>query len=207
MQKTPSLNAFIFDLGKVIVDWNPGYLLHEITADEAELKFLVEEVLDLEWFRAVDAGYPLSKAIAERSEIYPEYATAMQLYVDRWPETIRGLFEGTLEIVRELHASGVPLYVLSNWAGETWARVEQDFAFLDLFEDVIISGHVGMAKPDAAIFEKARDQFNVDPIATLFIDDSPKNVYAAKDVGFQAVVFETPEKLRRDLIDLGFFAS
>ena len=91
MQKTPSLNAFIFDLGKVIVDWNPGYLLHEITADEAELKFLVEEVLDLEWFRAVDAGYPLSKAIAERSEIYPEYATAMQLYVDRWPETIRGL--------------------------------------------------------------------------------------------------------------------
>jgi 2-haloacid dehalogenase len=207
MQKTPSLNAFIFDLGKVIVDWNPGYLLHEITADEAELKFLVEEVLDLEWFRAVDAGYPLSKAIAERSEIYPEYATAMQLYVDRWPETIRGLFEGTLEIVRELHASGVPLYVLSNWAGETWARVEQDFAFLDLFEDVIISGHVGMAKPDTAIFERARDQFNVDPIATLFIDDSPKNVDAAKDVGFQAVVFETPEKLRRDLIDLGFFAS
>jgi 2-haloacid dehalogenase len=207
MQKTPSLNAFIFDLGKVIVDWNPGYLLHEITADEAQLKFLVEEVLDLEWFRAVDAGYPLSKAIAERSEIYPEYATAMQLYVDRWPETIRGLFEGTLEIVRELHASGVPLYVLSNWAGETWARVEQDFAFLDLFEDVIISGHVGMAKPDTAIFERARDQFNVDPIATLFIDDSPKNVDAAKDVGFQAVVFETPEKLRRDLIDLGFFAS
>ena len=207
MQKSPPLNAFIFDLGKVIVDWNPGYLLHEITADEAQLKFLVEEVLDLEWFRAVDAGYPLSKAIAERSEIYPEYATAMQLYVDRWPETIRGLFEGTLEIVRELHASGVPLYVLSNWAGETWARVEQDFAFLDLFEDVIISGHVGMAKPDAAIFEKARDQFNVDPIATLFIDDSPKNVDAAKDVGFQAVVFETPEKLRRDLIDLGFFAS
>jgi 2-haloacid dehalogenase len=207
MQKPPPLNAFIFDLGKVLVDWNPGYLLHEITPDEAQLKFLVDEVLDLDWFRSVDAGYPLSKAIAERSEIYPQYAAAMRLYVDRWPETIRGFFEGTLEIVRELHASGVPLYILSNWAGETWARVEQDFAFLDLFEDVIISGHVGMAKPDIAIFEKARDRFNVDPAATLFIDDSLKNVDAAKGVGFQAVLFETPEKLRQDLIGLGVFAS
>ncbi|MDE0811756.1 MAG: HAD-IA family hydrolase, partial [Alphaproteobacteria bacterium] len=95
----------------------------------------------------------------------------------------------------------------SNWAGETWARVEQDFAFLDLFEDVIISGHVGMAKPDTAIFEKARDRFNVDPSVTLFIDDSSKNVDAAKKVGFQAVIFETPEKLRQDLLDLGVFAS
>ena len=207
MQETPPLNAFIFDLGKVIVDWNPGYLLHEIAPDETQLKFLVEEVLDLEWFRAVDAGYPLSKAIAERSEIYPEYADAMQLYVDRWPETIRGFFEGTLEIVRELHASGVPLFVLSNWAGETWARVEQDFAFLEFFDDVIISGHVGMAKPDDAIFKMARDRFNVDPAATLFIDDGLKNVEAAKVVGFQTVLFETPDKLRQDLIDLGVFAS
>jgi 2-haloacid dehalogenase len=131
----------------------------------------------------------------------------MQLYVDRWPETIRGFFEGTLEIVRELHASGTPLYVLSNWAGETWARVEQDFAFLEFFDDVIISGHVGMAKPNDAIFKMARDQFNVDPAATLFIDDGLKNVDAAKGVGFQAVLFETPEKLRQDLIGLGVFAS
>ena len=207
MQETPPLNAFIFDLGKVIVDWNPGYLLHEIAPDDEQLKFLVEEVLDLEWFRAVDAGYPLSKAIAERSEIYPEYADAMHLYVDRWPETIRGLFEGTLEIVRELHASDFPLYVLSNWAGETWARVEQDFAFLEFFDDIIISGHVGMAKPDTAIFEMARDRFNVDPAATLFIDDGLKNVDAAKVVGFQAVLFKTPEKLRQDLINPGVFAS
>ena len=207
MQKIPPLNAFIFDLGKVIVDWNPGYLLHEIAPDDEQLKFLVEEVLDLEWFRAVDAGYPLSKAIEERSKIYPEYADAMHLYVDRWPETIRGLFEGTLEIVWELHASDFPLYVLSNWAGETWARVEQDFAFLEFFDDIIISGHVGMAKPDTAIFEMARDRFNVDPAATLFIDDGLKNVDAAKGVGFQAVLFKTPEKLRQDLINLGVFAS
>lgn len=202
MTASTPINAFIFDLGRVIVDWNPGYLLREIVPDEAELKHLVEEVLDLEWFRAVDAGYPLSKAIAERAEIYPDYAEAMQVYVERWPETIRGLFEGTVQIVRELHAAGHPLYVLSNWASETWARVEGDFAFLEFFDDVIISGHVGVAKPDAAIFELARDRFAVDPAKTLFIDDGLKNVEAARAVGFNAVLFETPEGLRRDLNEL-----
>ena len=197
------INAFIFDLGKVIVDWDPRYLLHQISPDEARLKFLVNEVLDLEWFREVDSGYPLSKAIEERSRIYPDYATEMQVYVDRWPETIRGLFDCTLDIVRELHSAGFPLYVLSNWAAETWERVESDFDFLKYFDDVIISGHVGMAKPDTAIFELARDRFGVTPSSTLFIDDGPKNVEAARAVGFQAVVFQTTSGLRRDFASLG----
>lgn len=207
MNNGNSISAFIFDLGKVIVDWDPRYLLHQISPDEERLKFLVEEVLDLEWFREVDGGYPLSKAIEERSQMYPEYAAEMQVYVERWPETIRGLFEDTLDIVRELHDAGFPLYVLSNWAGETWARVEDSFDFLKYFDDVIISGHVGMAKPDTAIFELARDRFGVTPAATLFIDDGPKNTDAARTVGFQAVVFETAEGLRRDLASLDITAT
>tara|TARA_B100000459_G_scaffold147052_1_gene115057 strand:+ start:191 stop:817 length:627 start_codon:yes stop_codon:yes gene_type:complete len=202
MSDCQPINAYIFDLGKVIVDWDPRYLLHQISQDEDRLKFLVNEVLDLEWFREVDSGYPLSKAIEDRSRMYPEYATEMQVYVDRWPETIRGLFDCTLDIVRELHSAGFPLYVLSNWAGETWARVASDFDFLKYFDDVIISGHVGMAKPDTAIFELARDRFGVTPTTTLFIDDGPKNVEAARAVGFQAVVFETASGLRRDLASL-----
>lgn len=193
------LDAFIFDLGKVIVDWNPRYLLHEIVPDEDRLEVLVEEVLDLEWFRAIDAGYPLSKAIAERSAMYPDFADEMNVYVERWPETIRGLYEGTLDIVRELRRCDFPLYVLSNWARETWAMVEQDFAFLELFDDIIISGHVGVAKPDRAIFEMAEQRFNVNPATTLFIDDGPHNVAAAQTAGFQALVFTTPERLRQDL--------
>ena len=101
----------------------------------------------------------LSKAIAERSEIYPDYADAMQMYVDRWPETIRGFFDGTLDIIRKLHAAGFPLYIVSNWADETWVRVEEDMTFLKYFQDRIISGQVGVAKPDAAIFDMARDRF------------------------------------------------
>ena len=178
-------------------------MLHEIAPDEERLKFLVEEVLDLNWFRAVDAGYSLSKAIAERSEIYPDYADAMQMYVDRWPETIRGFFDGTLDIIRKLHAAGFPLYIVSNWADETWVRVEEDMTFLKYFQDRIISGQVGVAKPDAAIFDMARDRFQVEPKTTLFIDDGQKNVDAAIAAGFQAVLFETPEKLAFDLRSFG----
>ncbi|MEC8135227.1 MAG: HAD family phosphatase [Pseudomonadota bacterium] len=203
MKSNTEIQAFIFDLGKVIVDWDPRYLLHEIAPDEERLKFLVEEVLDLNWFRAVDAGYSLSKAIAERSEIYPDYADAMQIYVDRWPETIRGFFDGTLDIVRKLHAAGFPLYILSNWADETWVRVEEDMTFLKYFQDRIISGQVGVAKPDAAIFDMARDRFQVEPKTTLFIDDGQKNVDAAIAAGFQAILFETPEKLVFELRSFG----
>ena len=207
MKDEHQINAFIFDLGKVIVDWDPRYLLQEIAPDKDRLEYLVEVVLDLEWFSKVDSGYPLSKAIEERSQIYPGYAMEMQTYVDRWPETIRGLFEKTLDIVRELHTAGFPLYVLSNWADETWARVESGFDFLQYFDDIIISGHVGMAKPDKAIFELAREQFDVIPDSTLFIDDVPKNVEAAKAIGFQTVIFASPEGLRRDLAELNVFAK
>ena len=198
-----NIHAFIFDLGKVIVDWDPRYLLHEIAPEEERLKFLVEEVLDLDWFRSVDAGYPLSKAISDRSEIYPEYANAMQMYVDRWPETIRGYFEGTLDIVRQLHAAKFPLFILSNWAEDTWVRVEKEMTFLGYFQDRIISGQVGIAKPDRAIFEMAHERFQVDPKTTLFIDDAQKNVDAAIAADFEAILFETPEKLASDIRSFG----
>ena len=198
-----NIHAFIFDLGKVIVDWDPRYLLHEIAPEEERLNFLVEEVLDLDWFRSVDAGYPLSKAISERSEIYPEYADAMQMYVDRWPETIRGYHEGTLDIVRQLYVAKFPLFILSNWAKDTWILVEKDMEFLSYFRDRIISGQVGVAKPEKAIFEMAQKRFQVDPKTTLFIDDNQKNIDAAIAAGFESVLFETPEKLASDIRSFG----
>ena len=197
------VDAFIFDLGRVIVDWDPRYLLTEIEPDERELRILVEEVLDLKWFRAVDTGYPLSMAIAERAREYPGHAIALQAYIDRWPETIRGIFEDTVAIVEELRHKGYPLFVLSNWATETWAMVRDDFAFLEHFDDVVISGHVGLAKPDTQIFELARDRFGVEPAATIFVDDSAVNVAAAERFGFRTVCHENAVQLRRELHAMG----
>ena len=174
MTSNTKIQAFIFDLGKVIVDWDPRYLLHDIAPDEKRLKFLVEEVLDLNWFRAVDAGYSLSMAIAERSEIYPTMPMPCTCTSTVGRRRYAGSFDGTLDIVRKLHAAGFPLYILSNWADETWVRVEEDMTFLKYFQDRIISGQVGVLKPDAAIFDMARDRFQVEPKTTLFIDDGQK---------------------------------
>ena len=127
----------------------------------------------------------------------------MQMYVDRWPETIRGYFEGTLDIVRQLHAAKFPLFILSNWAEDTWVRVEKEMTFLGYFQDRIISGQVGIAKPDRAIFEMAQERFQVDPKTTLFIDDAQKNVDAALAADFEAILFETPEKLASDIRSFG----
>ncbi len=191
--------AFIFDLGGVIVDWDPRYLLREIVPDERELTFLVEEVLDLRFFRDVDSGRSLSEAVAARAERYPDHADALRAYIDRWPETIRGLYEETLDILDALAKQGYPLFALTNWASETWDRVSGDFIFLDRFEDIIVSGQVGMAKPDSKIFELSRDRFGVDPARTLFIDDNPANIAAAREFGFAAFRFSSPAELRKQL--------
>ena len=127
----------------------------------------------------------------------------MQMYVDRWPETIRGYFEGTLDIVRQLYVAKFPLFILSNWATDTWVLVEKDMEFLSYFRDRIISGQVGVAKPEKAIFEMAQKRFQVDPKTTLFIDDGQKNIDAAIAAGFEAVLFETPEKLASDIRSFG----
>lgn len=200
---SPAIDAFIFDLGRVIVDWDPRYLLADIQPDAQALETLVVEVLDLDWFRAVDAGYPLARAIAARAELYPDHADALRHYVERWPETIRGIFDDTVAIVDELRQAGFPMYVLSNWAVETWAMVSHEFDFLRHFDDVVISGHVGLAKPDRRIFELARDRFGVEPARTMFVDDSAANVAAARELGFQAIRHETAAQLRRELRDLG----
>ena len=157
MTSNTKIQAFIFDLGKVIVDWDPRYLLHEIAPDEERLKFLVEEVLDLNWFRAVDAGYSLSKAIAERSEIYPDYADACTCT----PTVGRRRYAGSSTAHWTLSGSSTPpasRYILSNWANETWVRVEEDMTFLKYFQDRIISGQVGVANP-TAIFDMAQIGF------------------------------------------------
>lgn len=203
MADRPAIDAFIFDLGRVIVDWDPRYLLAQIEPDPQALETLAVEVLDLDWFRAVDTGYPLSAAIAVRAELYPAHADALRAYVERWPETIRGIFEDTVGIVDELRQAGFPLYVLSNWAVDTWAMVSHDFDFLRHFDDVVISGHVGLAKPDRRIFELARERFALVPARTMFIDDSEANVAAAQALGFRTIRHETADQLRAELISLG----
>jgi 2-haloacid dehalogenase len=189
----------IFDLGGVLIDWSPYHLYRKLFGSDREIAEFLEEIDLFHWLRGVDADKPFAKGVAELSARLPHRADLIEAYWQRWPETLNGTFDDTLAIVEELRASGLPLYVISNWSRETWHHATDRFAFLDWFDDLVISGLEGVAKPDPEIFHLARRRFGVEPARTLFIDDHEVNVDSARALGFQAVQFTTADALRRVL--------
>jgi 2-haloacid dehalogenase len=137
--------------------------------------------------------------VAELAERHPEHAAAIAAYHERWPEMLAGEVPGSVEVLADLRAAGVPLYALTNWSAETFAITRERFEFLDWFCGLLVSGEEGMTKPDPAIFRLLLDRFGLDPAATVFVDDSEANVAAAEALGLDAVRFTGPEQLRREL--------
>ncbi len=146
-----------------------------------------------------DSGYPVAKAIEERSRLFPEYRDAIHAYYERYEETVGGEIEGTVQILAELRAAGYPLCALSNWSWETFSRIRGKFEFLEWFDELVISGKEGIIKPNAAIFELAAQRMQRPPADCLFIDDYPLNIEAASSLGFQTILFTTPQELQKEL--------
>jgi 2-haloacid dehalogenase len=194
--------AIVFDLGGVLLDWNPRHLFRKyFNGDEQQVEHFLTEICPQEWNLKQDAGYSFTQAIAEQKLRFPQYAQPIQAYQDRWEETVAGEIEGSVAILAELRDAGYPLYVLSNWAAETFARVRGKYAFLDWFDELIISAEVGLIKPDPAIFAYLLERVGLPAEECLFIDDHATNTEAAEKLGFQTVLFSTPEDLERDLQD------
>ncbi|MDK2980523.1 MAG: 2-haloacid dehalogenase [Chloroflexota bacterium] len=197
-QKTP---AIIFDLGGVLIDWNPRYLFRKLfDGDEERVEWFLTEVCPQSWNVQMDGGYPFEQAIAERIEKFPELSEELHAYWERWEETIGGAIPGTVEILAELREAGYPLYVLSNWSAETFARVRAHFPFLDWFDGLVISGQIGLLKPNREIFEHLLEQVGRPAEECLFIDDHATNTEAAEQLGFQTVLFTTPGTFKEQLI-------
>lgn len=197
----------VFDLGGVLVDWNPRHLYRKLIADEARMEWFLEEVCHQRWNERQDAGRDLAEATAEKIAEFPEHAELIAAFYGRWGEMVAGAIEGTVELLRALHARGLPLYALSNWSAQTFPVARERFDFLDLFRAIVISGEERLIKPDPAIFELLLERHALAPGATLFIDDSPANVEAARRLGMQALRFESPERLREALTDLGLLSA
>ena len=128
------------------------------------------------------------------------HAAAIAAYHERWPEMVAGDIPGTVEVLAELRAAGVPLYALTNWSAETFAITRGRFEFLEWFDGLLVSGEERVTKPDPAIFQLLLDRFGLDPTATVFVDDSEANVAAARRLGFDAIRFTGHEELRRELV-------
>jgi 2-haloacid dehalogenase len=192
--------VIVFDLGGVLIDWNPRYLYRKIFADENDMNFFLSEVCSPEWNIQQDAGRPLAEATAERIALFPEKKSLIEAFYGRWEEMLSGEIVETVEILRELKARGETLYALTNWSAETFPIALQRFDFLHWFQGTLVSGSEKLAKPDPAIFHLLLYRFDLQAENCLFIDDSKINVEAAANIGFDTHHFTNAAQLRQALV-------
>jgi 2-haloacid dehalogenase len=196
-------DAVVFDLGGVLIDWDPRRLYRKLLADEAAVEEFLATITTAEWNAEQDRGRPFAEAVAELVDRHPTHAAAITAYHERWTEMLGGELPGTVAVLAELRDAGVPLYALSNWSAETFRLTRDRFPFLEWFDGLVVSGEEGVIKPDRRIFELLLERFGLVAAATLFVDDSPTNVAAARAVGMDAVRFRDAGALRRDLAARG----
>jgi 2-haloacid dehalogenase len=192
------LKTVVFDIGGVLLDWDPRHLYRQVLADEDEVERFLAEVCTWEWHTQHDLGRPMAETIPELSARFPEHAPAIALWHDRYHDMIAGEVPGTLDVVRDLHTAGVGLLVLSNMPADV-LHVLEGFDWLGLFDGVVVSGREGVVKPDPAIYRLLVDRHGADPATTAFVDDRPENVAAATALGFHGIQFTDAPALRARL--------
>jgi 2-haloacid dehalogenase len=204
--KPPS--AVVFDLGGVLIDWDPRYLYRSLFGgNEEAMETFLAEVTTPEWNQQQDAGRPWTEAIESLSREHPERRELISAYWHRWPETLGEAIEPTVEILGELRRAGVRLFALSNWSAETFPIARPRYPFLEWFEGIVISGDVRLVKPDARIFRHLLERYGLEPRSSVFIDDSEANVQAARELGMTGIRFADAQTLRRDLAALGLLGE
>jgi 2-haloacid dehalogenase len=197
-----SNKAVVFDLGNVLIDWNPRYLYSKIFTTETEVEWFLENICDEEWNAKHDAGQPFSTGIAELSSLHPQFSAQISNWYGRWEEMLGGPLDDTVEILGELKKKQVPLFILSNWSAETYPIAEAIYDFLHWFDGKIISGEIGKIKPDPDIYKLLIETYDLTPDNTVFIDDKLANVKAAEDSGIHGIHFHNAALLRNDLAKL-----
>ena len=195
-----SFDTIIFDLGGVLIDWNPRYVYRTIFKTEKEVEWFLENVTTPEWNENQDAGYPLHKATGELIARHPEWEPEIKAYYGRWLEMLGGQIHETVEILHQLKKSGkYKLYALTNWSAETFPHALEHFEFFKLFDGVVVSGQEKMRKPAAEFYKIVLNRYHLDPSSTIFIDDSLRNVEGAEAVGITGVHFHNPSQLKEEL--------
>ncbi len=189
----------MFDLGGVLLDWDPRHLYRTVFDDHDEMERFLAEVCTWEWHHRHDAGVPFAESIPALANAFPEHAAMIRLWDTRYPDMVAGEVAGVVEVVRDLHARGTRLLVLSNMPSEVWPQLQERYDWLGLFDAAVISGDEQVVKPDPAIYRILVDRFGVDPGSTAFVDDRPENVEAAAALGFDAVLFTDAASLRTAL--------
>ena len=193
----------VFDIGNVLVHWEPRALYAKLFASEAEVEWFLTNVCNHDWNLEQDKGRSFAEAVKEASARFPEHAEAIAAYDLRWHETVLGAIDGSVAILQELQARGTPLYAITNFNQDKFRETLKRFPFLSAFRDIVVSGDERLLKPDAAIYRVLLERNGLEAASCVFIDDSVKNVKGAEAVGMKAIHFTTPAALRRDLVGMG----
>lgn len=194
-----AITTFIFDFGNVFVKWDIHALYNRFFPNPQAVDSFLEEIRFHEWNAHQDAGRPFKEGIAILSEEHPHYADLIQAYDTHWEDSITDMYHGTVEILRRLKSEGWPIYLLSNFSAEKFPLMRERYEFLNLFDDMIISGEHKLIKPDPAIFQLTLKRIDRKASECLFIDDSLANIETARNMGFHTIHFQSPEQLESDL--------
>ncbi len=193
------ITAIIFDFGNVFVNWDARNLYKRFFPTPEAVDSFLEEIHFAEWNARQDAGRPFKEGVAELSKQFPQYAELIQAYDTYWAKSITETHHETIEIAKNLKQSGWPLYLLSNFSAEKFGLMKEQYGFLRIFDEIIISGEHNIIKPDPIIFEIMLKKINRKPDECLFIDDSLPNVKTAQKMGFITIHYLSPAQLKRDL--------
>jgi 2-haloacid dehalogenase len=194
----------IFDLGGVLINWDPRYLYKDVFNDDTKMEHFLTHICNSEWNERFDLGYPMATAVKELCAKHPEHSQFIKLYGERWQETLGDPIHGTVAILRELKIKQINVYALTNWSDETFPYAKQKYSFLNEFLDIVVSGEEKMIKPDQKIYELLLKRNNLNAHESVFVDDRLVNIQGAENLGIKGIHFSAPEKLRTELKELGF---
>ncbi|RYZ22426.1 MAG: HAD family phosphatase [Chitinophagaceae bacterium] len=197
------IKDIIFDLGGVLIDWNPDYVFDKVFEGRPEdKKHFFENICTSDWNEEQDAGRSLHEATQLLVDRHPEWKEQVEAYYGRWEEMLGGPIKGTVDIFRRLKESGhYKIYALTNWSAELFPIALERYDFLHWFDGRVVSGEEKMRKPFPEFYRLTLERFGLDAANTLFIDDNLRNVKAAEELGIQCIRFESPEQLQQELSD------
>jgi len=199
-----NINTIIFDLGGVLIDWDPKYVYHTIFEKEKEMEWFFQNICTFEWNEEQDAGRTIAEATNLLIKKYPEHESNIRAYYDRWEEMLGGPIDDTVEILAELKKNpNLKLYALTNWSAETFPIALKKYEFLHWFDGRLVSGEERIRKPFIDLYKRLIDKYSIDPLTALYLDDNIRNLLPAKELGMQTIHFQSPDQFRNELVERG----
>ncbi len=194
------IETIVFDLGGVLIDWNPDYVFSKIFSSEEQMRWFYDNICTPDWNEEQDAGKSLQLATEELVKKFPEHETNIRMYYGRWKEMLGGPIHETVDVLRHLkHNTNYHLYALTNWSAETFPVALGRYEFLHWFHGRLVSGEEKIRKPFKEIYELLIKRFNIVPSRAIYIDDNARNLFPAKELGFHVIHFQTPKQFKNEL--------